>query len=400
MKRPDATAVQKIWQAASPSVVPNLLRRMNERRLIEAVQAKGPLSRAALVRHTGISPPTVSKLVQSLIQARLLEEVEPQSGSAGRPAKLLRLAGKGVCIVAAVVDLKQCSLAAAGLDGTLREDRVVRFPTPDDYAQLLQTLVDHVRQLASAENAATLALGLCIPGLIDRRRQRVLLSANLHLLDGQRPAADLQRRLNIPVVLLHETDALCLGQRAFGPARGLDDLVLIDAAGGLGMAVMIGGQLLAGYRGLAGEIGHLTVEPHGRPCGCGNVGCLETVASDATLAERVSQRIGQTVNIDQVVEMVRRGTLQVDAELNQTLDYLAIGVAGAVNIFNPAAVLIHGRMFDLCDDAFDRLRASVARRALTPSLAECRILRASGGKLQSAVAATISHLTSVLGPKV
>lgn len=373
---------------------------MNERRLIEAVQTDGPISRAALVRRTGISPPTVSKLVESLIQASLLEEIEPLSGSTGRPAKLLRLAGESVRIVAAVVDIQQCSLAATGLDGTLHEDRVVRFRTPGDYVKLLDALVEHTQRLTSADKTTTLAVGLCIPGLIDRRRQRVLLSANLHLLDGRLPAADLQRRLNLPVVLLHETDVLCLGQRAFGPARGLDDLVLIDAAGGLGMAVMIDGQLLAGYRGLAGELGHVTVEPRGRPCGCGNIGCLETVASDATLAELVSQRLGQTIDIDRVVEMARRGELQADAELNQTLDYLAIGVAGTVNLFNPAAVLIHSRMFDVRDDAFERLRTTVARRALTPSLAECKILRASGGKLESAVAATISHLTSVLGPKV
>ena len=97
------------------------------------------------------------------------------------------------------------------------------------------------------EAAATLALGLTAPGLIDRRRQQMLFSANLHQLDGRFLAADLQERLGLPTVLLHETDALCLGERAFGQARGMDDFALVDATGGLGAAVMSGGQVMAGH---------------------------------------------------------------------------------------------------------------------------------------------------------
>jgi predicted NBD/HSP70 family sugar kinase len=388
-------------EASRPAVGPNLLRRMNERRILETVQAEGAVSRADLVRQTGISPPTVSKLVRSLMHARLLEEGDAAEAVPGRPARVLRLAQSGVCVLGAVVDVKECWMAATGMDGRLHADRILRFPTPRSYDALLDTLVQHVRQLTTRGNqATTLALGLSVPGVIDRRRQQVMLSANVHLLDGHFPASDLQERLDIPVVLLHETDATCLGERVFGQARGMDDFVLVDATSGLGAAIMSGGQLVAGHSGLAGEIGHITVEANGRLCGCGNVGCLETVASDLALAELISAKIGKTVSMAQVIELVRAGKLEIDAEIDRTIEYLAIGVATVVNIFNPAAVLVKGRMFDLREGLFEQLLVLVGRRALRPVLADCTILRVSSSKLQSAVAGTIYHLTTVLGPKV
>jgi predicted NBD/HSP70 family sugar kinase len=384
-----------------PQVRPNLLRRMNERRLLEAVQAHGALSRAELVRLTGISPPTVSKLVRSLLSARLLEEGEPPGAVLGRPAKILRPANQAVHVLGAVVDIRECCIAATGLEGRLQADRTSHFATPESYESLLDAIVKHAdRLIPRGEKTATLALGVIAPGLIDRQRQQVLFSANLHQLDGRLLARDIEERLGLQAILLHETDALCLGERGFGQARGMDDFALVDATAGLGAAVMSRGHVMAGHCGLAGEIGHITVDPAGRRCGCGNVGCLETVASDLALARMISQKIGRTASIAEAFELVRSNEVRADAEIDRTIEYLAIGVAAVVNIFNPAAVLVQAHMFDLRTGGFEQLLDLVKRRALGPVLADCKIIRASGSKLQGAVAGVIHHLTTVLGPRV
>ncbi len=374
---------------------------MNERRILEMVQTQGAISRAELVRLTGISPPTVSKLVRSLLGAHLLEEGEVPGAALGRPARVLRPANRAARVLGAVIDIRECAIAATGLDGLLHDERVLRFATPDTYQELLDELVKHARRLMPRrDKTPTLALGLTAPGLIDRRQQQMLLSANLHQLDGRFPARDLQRRLNLQTILFHETDALCLGERAYGRAPGMDDFALVDASGGLGAAVMSGGQIMAGHSGLAGEIGHITVEPGGRRCGCGNVGCLETVASDLALAGMISDRIGKTLDINRAFELVRSGEVRADAEIDRAIEFLAIGIAALVNIFNPAAVLVQARMFDVREGMLEQLIELVQRRALSPVLADCKIMRASCSKLQSAIAGTIHHLTSVLGPKV
>jgi N-acetylglucosamine repressor len=200
--------------------------------------------------------------------------------------------------------------------------------------------------------------------------------------------------------LLHETDATCLGQRAYGKAQGLNDFVLVDVTSGVGAAIMSGGQLMSGHNGLAGELGHITVVPDGKPCGCGNLGCLETVASDLVLAELISTRRRKPTTIDEAIELANAGKLKADADIDRTINYLAIGLAAAVNIFNPAAVLVQGRMFDMREGLFEQMLENVGRRALAPAFGDCQIMRASGSKLQNAVAGTIYHLTTVLGPRV
>ena len=114
----------------------------------------------------------------------------------------------------------------------------------------------------------------------------------------------------------------------------------------------------------------------------------------------ISEKIGKNVSLAKAFELVRSGELRADAEIDRTIEFLAIGIAALVNIFNPAAVLVHARMFDIREGIFEQLLTVVQRRALSPVLADCKIMRASCSKLQSAMAGTIHHLTSVLGPKV
>src|SRR6185436_15728089 len=149
---------------------------------------------------------------------------------------------------------------------------------------------------------------------------------------------------------------------------------------------------------MAGELGHVTVDLNGLKCGCGNHGCLETVATDAAFARAVSQRAGRRMEVEEIVRLAREGKIDVTAELEKTLDYLAVGIAAVVNIFNPEAVLVCSRMLDVGDDVFDRLKEKVASRALKPLMAGCRILRAEGNIRQGAIAGIIHHLTRALGP--
>ena len=107
---------------------------------------------------------------------------------------------------------------------------------------------------------------------------------------------------------------------------------------------MLGGRLLTGHSGLAGEIGHVTAVPEGgRKCGCGNTGCLETVASDSALAFHASRKLGRAVTVDEVIELARSGTVDLAAELDAMAGYLAVGVAAVINLFNPAVVFVHCR---------------------------------------------------------
>jgi predicted ArsR family transcriptional regulator len=175
----------------SPSpVLPSLLRQMNQRRVLSALQTKGPSSRAELCRHTGISGPTVTRVIATLIEARLVEEIEPSRGAVGRPGKLVRLAQSGVCVVGIVIGTKQCEVVVAGLDGRVEVDDVRTFATPADYDELVKATVRTVRELLRRRQSTVLGLGLSVPGLLNRREGRSIVSPNLHQLDGRNLGRD------------------------------------------------------------------------------------------------------------------------------------------------------------------------------------------------------------------
>ena len=284
------------------------------------------------------------------------------------------------------------------MDGRLNEQADLQFVTPPTYECLLDAATDHARRLIARPGVSTLGLGITLPGLIDYRTQTGLLSPNLPITNHHSPVQDMAERLGIECVMLQESHALCLAERHYGNARGLTDFAMLDVGTGVGLGVMSGGRLLTGHRGLAGEVGHITVLAEGRACGCGNRGCLETVASDSALAWEVSQRLGRKVSIDEAITLLCDGHFSPVETMEKVCGYLSIGVASVINLFNPSTLFIHGKMFTVDPNLFPRLIAETERRALAPSFADCRIIQARGSKRQGAVAGIIQHLMNALLP--
>jgi N-acetylglucosamine repressor len=333
-----------------------------------------------------------------LLKAGLLEEFDTPEIARGRPAKKLRLACEIARVLGIVIDAETCQVVSAGLDGKLQADHEISVPTPATYEELLDSIAAAARSLMDDGGPTTLGLGLSVPGLIDYRSQLSLLSPNVPQTNGHALSNDLQERLGVDCVMLQECHALCLAERHYGLAQNLDDFAMLEASTGVGLGVMSGGALVTGHNGLAGEIGHITVVDNGRRCGCGNRGCLETVASDSALAWRVSQKLGRMVNIEKVVEIARADRDSIQTEIEDNARCLAIGLAAVINLFNPATVFVHGRQFAVDPRFFERFVELTRPRTLPPAFAACEIVEARGNKKQGAVAAVIQHLTSSIAP--
>jgi N-acetylglucosamine repressor len=392
--------ISRSHAVAVSTIRPAVVGKLNERQVLRLLQTRGPLSRAEVARESGLSAPTVSKAIASLLKTGFLEEADAPELARGRPAPKLRLATTSAQVLGVAIDAGHCEVVSAGLDGVLHQ-QIVTVPTPNSYEELIDGLEQAARQLMDRPGVATLGLGMSLPGLVDYRQSRGVLSPNIPMTNGHAPAIDLANRLGVECALLQESHALCLAERYHGLARGLDDFAVLDIGTGVGLGVMLGGRLLRGNSGLAGEIGHITaVTRGGRRCGCGNTGCLETVASDSALACAASEQLGRTVTVDEVIELARSGSIDLHNELEQIAGYLAIAVAAVMNLFNPAVVFIHSPLFDVDPTLLGRVVEEAGRRALPPSFAECRILRAEGSKRQGAVAGVIRHLTESLAPEV
>src|SRR5256885_9429306 len=207
---------------------PALLRQLNDRAVFEMLLDRGQASRAELTRHMGVSPTTASKTVARLLRAGFLEEVGTAAATkAGRPGRIYRLGSGSVQVLGAAIDVRRSCVLAAGLDGRIHPDCVYDFPTPRNYDRLMEALAERAQHLIQTRNMLTLGMGISVPGGIDYRRQRVLLSPNLHMTDGHSPSADLSNRLGIETVLAHEIRGAGLAETAYGVARGMDNFVMV-----------------------------------------------------------------------------------------------------------------------------------------------------------------------------
>ena len=377
-----------------------LLRRINERRLLEVIQQQGPSSRAMLTRVSGLTAPTVSKAVDSLLKRGLVEELEPVEQALGRPGRLVRMAAESAAVLGVVIDAQVCCVAAAGLDGKVTEEQTRRFAPPDTYATLLDTIAEHCRCLLAGVSGTVHGIGVSVPGLVNERLEEIVFSPNLHLLDKRNPARDLEARLGVHCLLLQETDSLCLSERIYGDARGLHDFAMLDVTTGLGLGVMSGGQLLAGHSGMAGEVGHITVVPDGVRCGCGNRGCLETLATDSALVRLMAEQLGQPLDLEAATALLENRAADFQHELRTVTEYLAIAIAAVINIFNPTTLFVHGTLLAGSDERFARVLERVKQRTLTASLADCTIVATRSSKRQGAIAGIMHHLTNAWAPSI
>lgn len=341
----------------------------------------------------GVTFPTVAKAVGSLLDARLLEQFDYVMSGPGRPAKFLRLSKEKSQVVGVTVDVNSCEVAAAGFDGVLWEKSRQPFSTPRSYRELLDVIVSRIKAL-DPKGTPILCVGISVVGLVDYLREEVCFAANLPFLGGKKLGHDLSQRLRAECVMVHDAHALCLAEYLYGGARELDSFVVLDMCTGIGMGAMVNNIFLTGHHGFAGEVGHIPIVPNGRNCRCGRRGCLETVASEWALIERVGERLDRTVDFDEVMSLMIAGNAVVRSELNRLSKYLAMGIAQVVNLLDPQAVFLSGRMFDEFPQLRDRLQSRTAQLALEPAAADCQFMAATGSHLLGAIAAAISAVTS------
>lgn len=372
---------------------PALLRRINQRSLLEVIRRSGPSSRAALARMSGLTPPTVSKVVESLLLQGIVEEFEQDRPLLGRPHKLVKMATTSAVVLGVVIDAGSSCVTQTGLDGQVTEEQTLRFQTPDTYERLLDELEQRCRTLLSRTNAKPRGVGVSVPGLVSERLEQVVFCPNLHLLDHRNPAGDLETRLGIECLLLHEPQALCLAERMYGIARDLDNFAMLDVTHGLGLGVVVGGMILTGNSGMAGEIGHITADPTGIRCGCGNRGCLETLATDAALMRMMQDRIKKPLTLAGAASLLDEQGDDFESEIQAVAGYLAIAIAAVINTFNPTTVFVHGKLLVENKDRFDRVVDGVRQRTLMPLLAECTIVPTRSSKRQGAIAGIMHWLT-------
>ena len=372
-------------------------RQRNSERVLSALQACSPMSRAEISESTGISYPTISRIISDLLCTEVVCEREDAYSGMGRPRKIYELASKNRFVVGLVLSPVRCEVVIGGCDGSVRDESTRFFTMPQKYEDLLDEIVRQVNSLKAEFQFQPLGLGLTTPGQIDRHDHRMISCPNIPQLIGHQIGEDLTGKLGVQTSVVQCMHGAFLAERLFGAAKEIDNFVLMTHSGGIGIAVCSHGKLMQGVGGVAGEFGHIVVAPEGGLCGCGNRGCLETVASDNAVAKAVSKKTGRQLDLHEAIRLLQSGELEADEILNSALGYLATGVSSLINIFNPEAVFLYGYLWNIAPELFEQFKEQVAKRTLKANYEQCRLIVNQGRpqivERRGAIAALVHQLT-------
>ena len=324
-----------------------LVRRLNTATILDCLRLNTSLSRAGLSAHTGLNRSTVSSIVSELIDNGLVRETALQKDKVGRPGMALELDPGGGSAIGVEIGVDQVGVVLVDFCAQPLWKARRDLPVQAGLDEVLATAEALVAvALAQAPQLRTRGIGVAVPGLVDAHAGEVKIAPNLHWHNvpvRQRWA----ERFGLPVFVENEAKAAALGEYYFGAARHVKDFIYLSAGVGVGAGIMVHGTLLRGRGGYAGEIGHMMIDPRGRPCNCGRRGCWETLVGSHAVVRAYLDAIGDTQHIpaptfDSVVHAAEQGDPAAGAVLNEAARWLGIGIANLVHTFNPELVIIGG----------------------------------------------------------
>lgn len=330
--------------------------------VLRLIHDRGPLSRADLVRLTGFTAPSISRIAEHLLHNRLLvEEPGVMDAGPGRPPTLLSFDAQGWSTIAANVFPDRIHAGLVDLTGHVYVEEWVRTgqTTPQEAFGVLGRLVQRLWREAARPERVT-GVSVTLPGLIDARRRSIRFSPPTGWRDVS--IADLLRpHTRLPVVTENWVSARALAERLFGAARGVDDFVYVHASQGIGATITSGGRLHRGETFTSTEFGHVPLATSGPRCRCGRRGCLEALAAVDALP-----RYYRVPGVDaaQILSRSRGGEPAAQAAVERAVGYLALGMAGLVHLLNPSRILVDGWPLEAGAFALAHLRAALAKRVL------------------------------------
>jgi predicted NBD/HSP70 family sugar kinase len=351
-------------------------RAINRRIALNLIRTSQPISRADLARLMRIRRGAVSLLVGQLIEAGDVYEGATGEAKRGRKPTFLYIDSRQRCVVA--VDIRPTRTFVMVTDLVGRQlASVTTFPTEHDPRRFVTGLVKRVKAILVEHQdlGRCQGVGVVVPGMVDAEAGRVLRAPNL----GWR---DLSLRdpiaagLGLPVQIENSGKACALALLwATREGQAHRNFVYLTVSDGLGVGVVLDGQLVRGQHNIAGEFGHVPLNVDGPRCGCGATGCWEAYVSNlATLSryfgrdlrDRPASAALSTLSIDDLIARARGGDGKALAALLSTGRYLGLGLGSVVNAIDPAHVYIGGEITAAWDLIEATVRSALAERALTP----------------------------------
>jgi predicted NBD/HSP70 family sugar kinase len=364
-----------------------LIRAINQFNILNTIRKSGTISRVEIAQITGQSRALVTNITADLIRQELIyEKAIKDSAQRGRRRVLLALNPEAAFVVGVKLSELRISCAVTDMQADVKSAVILPVRTgkrPVEFlADLIEEGIRHCVSDARLRLSKIAGIGLGLPGFIDSQKRichwtPLYQNAKAHLHDM------IQERLNIPTYIENDANAVTMAHQWFGEGRGIDNFIVITLEDGVGMGIVVNGQMYRGAGGFGGEFGHTVVVPGGVPCRCGKSGCVEAYASDFSILAAAKRACSEgewdcgdaaDLSFDDVLAAAKNGESALIEVFRLAGSVLGLGISGLVQVFNPARIIISGEGVRAGDLLFGPMREAMEKYVNRQALEMAKIV--------------------------
>jgi glucokinase-like ROK family protein len=376
--------------------------------VLKLIWQEHEISRADIARRADLARSTVSEIVATLLPTGLVAEIGAGPSRGGRRPIVLQFQDDACAILGVEMGAAHVAVALTNLRGQVRAWEQRDHPVRSDAEGARELILELSKKCLATWRGSIrrlVGIGVAVPSPVDPSHPDHLSEVVLPAWEGQSGLDVLQTRYGVPLYVDNDANLGALAEHWWGAGSGVDDFAYIKVGTGVGSGHVIGGEVYRGATGVAGEVGHLAIDPQGEPCICGLRGCLATLVGAAALEARAQELLANypesalaklEPTIDSIEEAALAGDPLAVHIAREAAEHLGIAVAGMLNLMNPAMVILGGGLARLGELLLEPLRETVRRRTLVSSMSASEIRMSELGPQAVAIGAATLVLKAAL----
>ena len=355
---------------------PSAVRSYNLSIALNLIRERGSITRAELIELTQLSAPTISALVNILIDSDFVREAGIGVSSGGRRPILLEFNPNARYVVGVDLGATHINTILMNLEGKVtaqQQRRMDVISQPEEALKAVCSMIFQSIRKSYVYEDDILGIGLTIPAPLNNAEKGTFLTYYMPAWKGIHPAEEIGKTFHMPVYIENDANAGAIAEKWWGSGRGYDSLAYVKIGTGVGSGLVINNEIYRGYSGSAGEIGHTTIETNGRVCRCGNHGCLESyvglpgilmdaregLANDPDWKDRLEH-----LDLEMIIKAAKEGNEVCRKIIKNAGRYLGIGMANLVNLANPGLLILGGGLINAGELLMKEVRSSLRERTI------------------------------------
>lgn len=337
------------------SINQNVQKENNISIVLRALRADAECTRIRLTKATGLTQPSITKIITQLIEWGVVSELEGMGGGIGRKATRLHINAERYRVAAVRINRTYINVAVYDMRGRLYDTDYCKTSSAEGAHSSMKQLIDMLSRLLARAEVPVLSIGVAVPGPYNYFAGRISMMSGFPGWNEIDIRAELESAFGLPVFVDQDANCGALAEMWHSGSEGNSDMLFICADRGIGAGLILDSSVYRGRDGFAGEFGHASINIFGPRCECGNRGCLELYGSTIALENLYRQEAFDPMDPDsliadtsagEIMTLAREGDTAARRAYSKTVAYLCFGVVGMINTFNPATVVFADKIIE------------------------------------------------------